>query len=322
MDFGALPPEVSSGRMYAGPGPATLLTASAGWDALAAELHSAADAYQEVVTGLTDESWTRSIVDVDGGRGRALLITAPCEEAAARATAAAAAYETAFAMTVPPPAMQANRVRLATLIATNFSGPEHAGDRGRRGGEVQRDVGSGCHGDVQLRRQCRHGLGRQGIDLAAAIGPSVGTKAQTTSTRPMSAVTGSRSSLPPPDHRTPTRTVEPGIDGGGLARQSRWARCRSRRVGPTRSQWPHRSPSLTPTPCPVGGARRRRWEPALFPGGRWGPSEPWGAGRASGGCNAADWVAPLADSEFAGRRITRSAAITKGPAHLWCAGPF
>ncbi len=29
MDFGALPPEVNSGRMYVGPGPATLLAASA-----------------------------------------------------------------------------------------------------------------------------------------------------------------------------------------------------------------------------------------------------------------------------------------------------
>ena len=41
MDFGALPPEVNSGRMYIGPGPETLLAASAGWEGLAAELHGA-----------------------------------------------------------------------------------------------------------------------------------------------------------------------------------------------------------------------------------------------------------------------------------------
>ena len=57
MDFGALPPEVNSARMYLGPGAATLLAASAGWDGLAAELHSAAAGYQSVITGLTDESW-------------------------------------------------------------------------------------------------------------------------------------------------------------------------------------------------------------------------------------------------------------------------
>ncbi len=57
MDFGALPPEVNSGRMYAGPGTATLLAAAAGWAALAAELHAAAGGYRAVLTCLTDESW-------------------------------------------------------------------------------------------------------------------------------------------------------------------------------------------------------------------------------------------------------------------------
>ena len=47
---------------------------------------------------------------------------AQCEDAATQATAAAAAYETAFAMTVPPPAIEANRVQLATLVATNMLG--------------------------------------------------------------------------------------------------------------------------------------------------------------------------------------------------------
>ncbi|WP_155725996.1 PPE domain-containing protein, partial [Mycobacterium avium] len=38
MDFGALPPEVNSGRMYAGPGSGPLMAAAAAWDEVAAEL--------------------------------------------------------------------------------------------------------------------------------------------------------------------------------------------------------------------------------------------------------------------------------------------
>ena len=44
------------------------------------------------------------------------------EETASQGRAAAAAYEAAFAMTVPPPVIAANRVLLATLVATNFFG--------------------------------------------------------------------------------------------------------------------------------------------------------------------------------------------------------
>jgi PPE-repeat protein len=113
--------------MYWGPGPGTLLAASAGWEGLAAELHTAAGSYQSVVTGLTDESWmgpssmsmlaavTPYVVWLRG-------TAAQCEEAATKATAAAGAYEMAFAMTVPPPMVGANRARLLTLIATNIFG--------------------------------------------------------------------------------------------------------------------------------------------------------------------------------------------------------
>jgi PPE-repeat protein len=47
---------------------------------------------------------------------------AAAEHAASQAMASAAAYEAAFAMTVPPPVIAANRAQLAALVATNFLG--------------------------------------------------------------------------------------------------------------------------------------------------------------------------------------------------------
>ena len=38
MDFAVLPPEINSGRMYAGAGSGPLVAAAAAWEALAAEL--------------------------------------------------------------------------------------------------------------------------------------------------------------------------------------------------------------------------------------------------------------------------------------------
>src|ERR1700741_3186250 len=47
---------------------------------------------------------------------------AQAEQTATQARAAVAAYETAFAATVPPPIIAANRALLMALIATNFLG--------------------------------------------------------------------------------------------------------------------------------------------------------------------------------------------------------
>src|ERR1700677_3406667 len=57
MDFGALPPEINSARMYAGPGSAPTLAAAAAWDDLAEDLYSTAASYSSVVSGLTSDAW-------------------------------------------------------------------------------------------------------------------------------------------------------------------------------------------------------------------------------------------------------------------------
>jgi PPE-repeat protein len=113
--------------MYLGPGPGTLLTASAGWESLAAELADAASGYQSVIASLTDESWLgptslSMAAAVTPYISWMTATAAQCEQSATQATAAAAAFETAYAMTVPPPLIAANRSQLMALIATNIFG--------------------------------------------------------------------------------------------------------------------------------------------------------------------------------------------------------
>jgi PPE-repeat protein len=126
MDFGALPPEINSGRMYSGPGSAPMRTASAAWNLLAAEIESAATQYQSTIDVLDDE-WlgptsATMVAAVDPYITWMTTTSAQAEQTAAQASAAASAYEAAFAMTVPPAEIAANRAQLAMLVATNVIG--------------------------------------------------------------------------------------------------------------------------------------------------------------------------------------------------------
>ena len=127
MDFGALPPEVNSARIYAGPGSGPMLAAASAWDVLAAELGSAASTYSSVVTSLAEGSWlgpaSTSMAAAATPYVDWMSTTATqAEETGYQARAAAAAYEAAFAMTVPPAEVAANRAQLAALVATNVVG--------------------------------------------------------------------------------------------------------------------------------------------------------------------------------------------------------
>ncbi|WP_099225510.1 PPE family protein [Mycobacterium persicum] len=127
IDFGALPPEINSGRMYVGAGAGPMLAAAAAWEELAAELQSVAASYRSIVESLTVGPWTgpSSIAMAAAVAPYLAWIHSTgvqAEQAAAQATVAAAAYETAFAATVPPPVIAANRALLMTLIATNIFG--------------------------------------------------------------------------------------------------------------------------------------------------------------------------------------------------------
>jgi PPE-repeat protein len=113
--------------MYSGPGPGPLLAASEAWDSLAAELGFAASGYGAALAELTSNSWVgpTSVAMMSAVTPYIDWLTstgAQAEETANHARAAVAAYEAAFAMTVPPPAIAANRALLAALVATNFFG--------------------------------------------------------------------------------------------------------------------------------------------------------------------------------------------------------
>ena len=126
MDY-EVPPEINSGRMYAGPGSGSLMASAAAWQALAAQLGSAGAAFQSVIEALMSTSWL-------GPSSMSMALAAApyvvwmiattmqCEQAAVAAGQAAATFEAARAGVVPPPVIAENRAQLATLVATNFMG--------------------------------------------------------------------------------------------------------------------------------------------------------------------------------------------------------
>lgn len=127
MDFGALPPEINSARIYSGPGSRPLMQAAAAWQRLANELTATAASYSSVISGLTGDDWlgpsalsmaAAAVPYVAWMRATA----ASAEQAAAQAVAAANAYESAYAATVPPTVIAANRRTMLSLVKTNVFG--------------------------------------------------------------------------------------------------------------------------------------------------------------------------------------------------------
>lgn len=131
MDFAFLPPEVNSGRMYSGPGSGSLMAAAGSWDALSAELDLTAATCASALSTLATLHWHGPAAQTMTATTTPYLdwlhsTAEQTRQTALQARAAAAAYELAFAMTVPPAAVTANRTQLAALIATNFFGQNTA----------------------------------------------------------------------------------------------------------------------------------------------------------------------------------------------------
>jgi PPE-repeat protein len=127
MDFALLPPEVNSARIYAGPGSGPMIATASAWNALAAELQSTASSYESAITGLIAGPWLGPSATTMAAAAAPFVAwmratATQAEQTASQATAAAAAYDAAFAETVPPPVVAANRSLLMTLVATNLFG--------------------------------------------------------------------------------------------------------------------------------------------------------------------------------------------------------
>jgi PPE-repeat protein len=208
MDFGALPPEINSGRMYAGPGAGPIMAAAAAWDTLAAELRSTAAAYQLATSELA-ESWrgpasTAMAAAAAPYFGWMSHTAAQAQQTATQAAAAAAAYETAFAATVPPPVIAANRAQLMLLVATNLLGqntPAIAATEAQYAEMWAQDAGAmygyaaSCSAATRLmpfsqppQTTSPAGQSTQGAAVAQAVGTSTAAHSQTTLSQVMSTV--------------------------------------------------------------------------------------------------------------------------------------
>ena len=127
FDFGALPPEINSGRLYAGPGSGPIMAAASAWQAMAGQLESVVRGYSAVIAGLQGESWSGNASSAMADAATPYIdwmatAAAKAEETAGQARAAAAAYEAAFAAAVPPALVTANRAQYAALVMANIFG--------------------------------------------------------------------------------------------------------------------------------------------------------------------------------------------------------
>src|SRR5580693_1053259 len=126
-DFTLFPPEINSALIFGGAGPGPLLVAASAWDGLASDLSTAASSFRSVVSGLASGPWSGP-ASLSMAAAATPYVTwlsaaaAQAEAAASQARAAATAFESAQTATILPAAVTANRVSLATLIATNILG--------------------------------------------------------------------------------------------------------------------------------------------------------------------------------------------------------
>lgn len=126
MDFGTLPPEISSALIHSGPGAGSLIEAAAAWERLGTELEESLPNYSSVLSSMT-ETWQGPSSAAMSQAVEPYLVwlrttAQQCERVGSSMQAVAAAFELACRTVVFPVQVTTNRTRLAQLIATNWLG--------------------------------------------------------------------------------------------------------------------------------------------------------------------------------------------------------
>ncbi len=127
LNFSWLPPEINSARIFAGAGSGSLHTAASAWDGLASDLSASVSSFQSVLSGLANGAWTGP-ASLSMAAAAVPYVTwlsgaaAQAAEAAGQARAAATAFESALAGTVPLQLVTANRAAYQSLVSSNWLG--------------------------------------------------------------------------------------------------------------------------------------------------------------------------------------------------------
>ncbi|WP_186274379.1 PPE family protein [Mycobacterium kubicae] len=125
-DFGSLPPEVNSGRIYAGPGSTPMAAAAAAWDRLAEQQGELLRTCRTGIAGLPGGWEGPAAIAMRQAAAPYLMwlqsTAAQAAQTATQARAAVNAYESAYAAVVHPRAIEANRTLRGSLAAMNWLG--------------------------------------------------------------------------------------------------------------------------------------------------------------------------------------------------------
>ncbi|MGO9153761.1 PPE family protein [Mycobacterium sp.] len=126
MDFGILPPEITSALIHSGPGAGSLVAASSVWQQLSFDLEESVGSYASVLSLLTADwrgpSSTAMAKAVEPYLAWLRTTAQQCEQVGSSVRAVVAAFELTHFTVVQPALVTANRTRLAWLVATNFFG--------------------------------------------------------------------------------------------------------------------------------------------------------------------------------------------------------
>ncbi len=126
MDFGMLPPEVTSALIHSGPGAGSLIAASTMWHQLGAELEESVRGYVSVLSSLSDawhgSSWAAMVTAVEPYFAWLRVTADQCQLIGSSVQTVVAAFELTHFAVAHPLQVSANRMRLAQLLATNFFG--------------------------------------------------------------------------------------------------------------------------------------------------------------------------------------------------------